>query len=190
MAFNFLDPVLGPLFHLPPLLGLLVFSFFISLLITVIYKYTTDQNLMKQLKDEIKEFQKEMKQLKDNPQEVMRLQKDAMKTNLKYMSMSMKSTLITFIPIIFIFGWMSTHLAFEPIEQGTQFSTTVHFTYPVAGGQVTLRVPDGISIDGSAAKEINGEDIVFTMLAEAEGTYTLDYDYKGQSYLQDGIIFF
>src|SRR3989338_4786091 len=103
MAFSFLDPFLGPLFRLPSFLAILIFSLLISLLITLIYKYTTNQSLMKQLKGEIKEFQKEMKELKDKPGEVMRVQKEAMKTNLKYMSMSMKSTLTTFPPIIFLF---------------------------------------------------------------------------------------
>ncbi|HII65757.1 TPA: DUF106 domain-containing protein [Candidatus Woesearchaeota archaeon] len=188
MAFSFLDPFLGPLFRLPSFLALLIFSLLVSLLITLIYKYTTNQSLMKQLKGEIKEFQKEMKELKDKPGEVMRVQKEAMKTNLKYMSMSMKSTLITFIPIIFIFGWMNTHLAFEPIQQGDQFSTTVHFTRPMADGQVSLKVPDGLSIDGSATKDISGDSIIFTLKAGKEGTYTLDYIYKGQSYLQEVIV--
>src|SRR3989344_3715081 len=125
MAFSFLDPFLGPLFRLPSFLALLIFSLLVSLLITLIYKYTTNQSLMKQLKGEIKEFQKEMKELKDKPGEVMRVQKEAMKTNLKYMSMSMKSTLITFIPIIFIFGWMNTHLAFEPAYADRLVKTAV-----------------------------------------------------------------
>ena len=72
----------------------------ITLLITLIYKFTTDQDLMKQLKAELKELQAEMKALKSEPEKAMEVQKRAMQTNMKYMMQSMKATLFTFIPII------------------------------------------------------------------------------------------
>ncbi|MDP7324218.1 MAG: EMC3/TMCO1 family protein, partial [Candidatus Woesearchaeota archaeon] len=79
MVFDrLLDPIFNPLLVLGPLWALVIMSFFISLVIIIIYKYTTDQNLMKQLKEELKEIQKEMKDLKDKPQEAMKVQKRAM----------------------------------------------------------------------------------------------------------------
>ena len=57
---NILNPIFFPLLSLPTLWAVIILSFLISLIITIIYKYTTDQNLMKQLKEEMKEFQKEM----------------------------------------------------------------------------------------------------------------------------------
>jgi len=65
-----LDPIFSPLLKLNPLVGIALISFLISAIITVIYKYVTDQNLMKRLKEEIKAFQKEMKELKDHPEKV------------------------------------------------------------------------------------------------------------------------
>lgn len=186
MAFSFLDPVLGPVLLLPPLVGLLLLSFVISVVITLIYKYTTDQNMMKQLKDEIKEFQKEIKELRNNPEKAMQVQKEAMKTNMKYMSMSMKATLITFIPIIFIFGWMSSHLAFEAIQPGEPFTVTMTFGEPVSG-DATLRVSDGLSIDGGATKEVNGDDVFWTVKGR-EGLHVLEYEYKGRVFTQEVLI--
>ncbi|MFC1769138.1 EMC3/TMCO1 family protein, partial [Nanoarchaeota archaeon] len=91
-----LDPIFNPLLALSPLWIMLILSFLVSALITLIYKFTTDQNLMKSLKEEIKEFQNEMKELKHDPSKMMEVQKKAMQTNMKYMMQSLKSTLFTF----------------------------------------------------------------------------------------------
>ncbi|MFH1972869.1 MAG: EMC3/TMCO1 family protein [archaeon] len=110
MVFNsFLDPVLGPVMSIPSPWNLLLISFILTTIITLIYKFVTDQKMMKELKDEMKAFQKEMKELKDNPSKMMEVQKKAMEKNMKYMMHSLKPTLITFIPIIFIFGWLRSY---------------------------------------------------------------------------------
>src|SRR3989344_2060351 len=122
---NLLNPVFAPLLNLPTLWAVILLSFLISLIITIIYKYTTDQNLMKSLKEEMKEMQKEMKELRNNPEKAMQVQKKVMKTNGKYMMQSLKSTLYSFLPIILIFGWMNAHLAYIPILPGQEFGTKI-----------------------------------------------------------------
>lgn len=103
---SFLDPVLGPLMQIPSPWNLLLLSFILTSLMTLIYKYVTNQKLMKELKDEMKELQNEMKTLKDNPEKMMEVQKKAMERNMKYLFQSLKPTIITFIPILIIFQWM------------------------------------------------------------------------------------
>jgi uncharacterized membrane protein (DUF106 family) len=186
MSFDYLDPVLGPVLLLPPFWGILLLSFIISLIITVIYKYTTDQNMMKQLKDEIKEFQKEIKELRSNPEKAMQVQKEAMKTNMKYMSMSMKATLITFIPIIFIFGWMSSHLALESLKPGEPFTVTMVFDKMVSG-EARLVVPSGMAIDGDATKDVSGNNVFWTVEG-GEGEHLLEYEFNDKAYTQEVLI--
>src|SRR3989344_3026667 len=83
MVFDsFFDFVFGPVLALPTFWAVLIMSLLISLIITLIYKYTTNQNLMKQLKDEIKELQKEAKELRDKPAEAMKVQKKMMETDM------------------------------------------------------------------------------------------------------------
>ena len=56
-----LDPILNPLLGLSPLFALIIVSFCVATVMTFIYKWMTDQELMKVLKDDMKKFQKEMK---------------------------------------------------------------------------------------------------------------------------------
>jgi len=50
-----------------------------------------------------------------------------MQTNSKYMMQSMKSTFITFLPIILIFGWMNANIAYEPLFPNEEFTIDAVF---------------------------------------------------------------
>lgn len=183
---NILNPVFAPFLALPTLWAVIFLSFLISLIITLIYKYTTDQNLMKSLKDEMKELQKGMKELKNNPKMAMQSQKKIMQINGKYMMQSMKSMLYSFIPIILIFGWMNTHLAYDPILPGQEFTTKVTFDKAIIGS-IELSVPEGIKVNGNTKKEIEGNEVKW-LLSGNRGEYLLEYIIDGKKYNKDVII--
>jgi len=103
---SILDTIFAPVMNLGEPWSLLIISFILTGAITLAYKFLTDQKLMKELKDEMKSLQTEMKSLKNKPEIMMEVQKKAMEKNMKYMMQSLKPTLITFIPIIFIFSWL------------------------------------------------------------------------------------
>jgi len=164
-----LDPIMDPLLNLNLTLGIAIIAFAVALIITLVYKLMTNQSLMKDLKDEMKELQKEMKELKNDPKKMMEVQKKSMQTNMKYMTHSMKATLITFLPIIFIFGWMSGNIAYQSILPGETFTLSANFERN-AYGQTKLVVPEGVEILDNATKEIIDGKITWAIKAE-EGDY-------------------
>jgi uncharacterized membrane protein (DUF106 family) len=177
---NLLNPVFNPLLNLPTLWAVVILSFLISVIITLVYKYTTNQDLMKQLKDEMKEFQKEIKELRKEPEKAMQVQKRAMQTNMKYMMHSMRSTLFSFIPIIIIFSWMTANFAYSPILPGQEFTTTVFFEEGV-DGEITLNVPEGVFIESGNRKEIKESEVKW-ILSGLEGEYLLEYNLNDKKY--------
>jgi len=168
---NLLDPVLRPLLNLHIFWVVAILSTGISLIITIVYKLMTDQNLMKQLKDEMKELQNEMKELRNNPEQMMEVQRKAMQTNSKYMMQSMKSTLITFIPIILIFGWMNANIAYEPLTPNIEFTLDAAFNN--AHGKIKLEAPNGITVLGNDTQEIVNNKATWILKGD-EGEYTLN----------------
>ncbi|MBI2140063.1 DUF106 domain-containing protein [Candidatus Woesearchaeota archaeon] len=194
---NLLNPVLNPLLKFPLIAVVLFLSFFITLLVTLIYKFTTNQDLMKQLKQETKELQKEMKELRNDPKKMMEVQKKAMGTNMKYMRQSLRSTLYTFIPIILLFGWMNAHLQFEPIRPGTEFSTTMSLQAGVKGN-AEIEAPKGLEIIGPKNKTVEavggnenkgskGAEVSWQLKGK-EGPYLLGYKLNDLEYSKDVII--
>lgn len=152
---NILDPVLNFLLPLGPFWVILIISLFISVLTTIVYKYTTDQEKLKRLKADLKRYQKKAAALKSEPEKAVKVQKDMMKLNGQYMKSSLKSTLYTFLPIIIFFGWLAAHFAFMPLLPDTAFNVSVTVQEGVSGN-MTLVLPSGITIDDVLVKEING----------------------------------
>jgi uncharacterized membrane protein (DUF106 family) len=103
---NFFNSIFGFLISWNPLGALIIISFLLTLLITIAYKYFTDQELMKSLKAELKSLQQEMKEAKHDTEKVMQLQKVSMEKNMKYMMKSFKPTLITLVPLLIVFSWL------------------------------------------------------------------------------------
>ena len=181
-----LDFIFGPLLKIPTLWAVIMLSMLISLLTTVIYKYATNQQLMKDLKDEIKALQNEAKQLKENPQKSMEVQKKSMETNMKYMSHSIKPTLITFLPIIILFGWMTAHFAYDQILPAQEFSIALLYQDKIAGN-VTIQTPPEITLTGKPGREITNGETIFTMKGK-EGKHAIKFFVDGQEYKKEVLI--
>ncbi len=191
---DFLNPIFdflfGWLLPLPPFWSILILSIIMSLIVLVITKYTTDQNLMKRLKDEQKELQKEIKELKDNPEKMMAVQKKQMESSMKYMTQSFRPMIFTFIPIIIIFGWISAHLAYEPIMPGQEFSVKVQLEKNLGATIINATAPDGITLTSDASKEVTDGIAIFTFKG-GEGAYAapgITFNVNGKEYAKDVII--
>ena len=176
--YDFLNIIFAPLLKLPPLLTVVILSFIVSILIIVITKYMTDQTLMKKLKEDIKTHQKQIKELKSEPAKAMGLQKKAMELNMQYMKHSFKPTIITFIPIILIFGWMSSTFAYESIKPQQDFSVTVFFERNT-NGNVEIIVPEEITIVEDKTKKIENGKATW-ILKGNEGEYILEFVYNDE----------
>ncbi len=181
-----LNPVFKPLLNaVGPLWTVVIMSIVISFLITIIYKYATNQTLMKQLKDDLKKDQERMKKLKSDPKKMMEIQKSAMEKNMKYMMQSMRATLITFLPIILVFGWMNGHLGAESLKPNMPFIAGVEANEGISGN-VTLRFGDATTGANSTnimllnASAIPIEDGKARWVLKAgSGRYFLEFEHGG-----------
>lgn len=113
-AHAILDPVIGNLLDWNLIFGMLIVIFIVALFITILQKYTTDQEELKKLKDEQKEVQKQMKELKEHPEKMMHLQKKQFETMPKMMKLSMRSIVWTSVPLILLIRWFYDY--FEVLE--------------------------------------------------------------------------
>ena len=160
-----------PLVNLSPFWAILILSLIISLIVVLVYKFFTNQDEMKKLKEEQKDYQKRLKELRDKPEEMMKVQKEAMSKNFEYMKHSFKATLITMLPIILIFGWMNAHLNFEPIYPGETYSVTAVIKEGVTG-EVEL-IPDNGTEVVSSQKQAVAKEVMWNIKSSNEGTHFL-----------------
>ena len=179
--------ILDQLISIPALYSVIIISFFVALLINIIYKFMTDQKRLKEIHNETKKYQESMKKLKDDPKKMMDVQKDAMKLQMEMFTQTMKPTIVTMLPILFVFAWMSTHFAYAPIMPGQEFTTTMLFK-EVADGSAEILVPEGIRITGNAVVDINNNKNASWHLRGEKGEYLLQYRYNNQTYDREVLI--
>lgn len=176
-----LNPVLSPVLKLPPLLGVLAISFAITVLITLVYKYTTKQSEIKRLKADMKKYQAEIKKLsKSDPKKAMAVQKKAMEKNFEYMKHSMKPTLYTILPIIIIFGWLNSHMAYYPLESGAEFEVIAEFQKYVVGNVTLSAVPELEFVNGQVQPIAYG--LANWKLKGEDNRYTLTFNFENRQH--------
>jgi uncharacterized membrane protein (DUF106 family) len=110
-AHSILDPSVGILLEWHLLGGMTIIVLVISIFMTLVQKYATDQETLKSLKKEQKDLQGEMKKYKDHPEKMVEMQKKQMEFIPKMMKMSMRPVMFTGIPLILFFRWFMDFFA-------------------------------------------------------------------------------
>nr|QBM01233.1 hypothetical protein [uncultured archaeon] len=102
-----LDPTVGWLINWNIHLGTLFIVFAITLITTLVQKFATDQEALRELKKEQKILQEEMNKYKEHPEKLMELQKKQMQFIPKTMKLTSRSIMFTGVPFILLFRWFN-----------------------------------------------------------------------------------
>ncbi|MCD6589650.1 DUF106 domain-containing protein [Candidatus Woesearchaeota archaeon] len=103
-----------------PGISIIIIAFVVSLITILVTKFFTNQKELRRIREETKKLQVEMKkELKRNPTKAQAIQKQIMQLSMQSMRHSFRVTLITIIPLLLIFGWMRSNLAYHPLQPDT-----------------------------------------------------------------------
>lgn len=175
-----IDYALDPLLKMPSVYAILIIAFIITLVMTLIYKYVTDQAHMKKLKADMKKYQDEMKKSATNKDKMMSIQKSAMDVNMQMMRESFKPMFLTFIPIILIFGWLNTNLTYMPVHPGQEFVLRADLN--ANSGLASIKVPDsGVTLLDAKDKEIAFGNVSWRLKGDA-GIYLFELSVNNRTY--------
>lgn len=181
-----MDPVFGMLLKLPPFWGIFIITFIVTLITTLIYKKMTNQEHLKNLKEEMKDLSKQMKASASDQAKLVELQKIQMQKSMSQLRETTKPMLITMLPILIIFGWFSGHLAYHPILPDTDFNVSLTFKKEVVGN-VDIIIPAEIESINGKKQTIENNAALF-ILKGKEGSYNLNFLVNNQTYSKDLLI--
>lgn len=111
-----LDPTAGKILNWNITYGMLIIVAIIAFITTLVQKYATDQETMREMKKEQKELQEEMKKYKEHPEKLMELQKKQFEFMPKMMKLSMRPLVYTAIPFVLFFRWFNDYFAMPALE--------------------------------------------------------------------------
>lgn len=134
----FFNSIFGSMISWNPAISLVIISSALTLISTIVYKYATDQNMLKELKAEMKQLQEDIKKFKDNPAKVMEAQKIIMEKNMRMMTHTMKPALFTIIPFFIIFGWLNATFIYEPPSVNIEFPIEIVLANEEIGKNISI----------------------------------------------------
>jgi uncharacterized membrane protein (DUF106 family) len=111
-----LDPTFGRLLDYNVNLGLILITAFMTLVLTLVQKFTTNQEELRKLKQEQKLLQHEMKQYRDHPEKLLELQKKQLEFMPRTLDLTMGSLAYTTIPILLFFRWFTDYFTMNPVK--------------------------------------------------------------------------
>jgi len=167
------DFILG----IPPVISIFLISLLISLIVTIIYKFVTNQKLMKSIKEELNDLRKLSREATKtgDTKKISEIQKKMLHKNMVYMQHSMRTTLITFLPILLIFGWLSAHYAYMPLAPNQSFNLTVSFNG--YNGTITASPSNSsLKIIGNTTQKVKNNTVIFEMKASNPGDYKVNFN--------------
>jgi uncharacterized membrane protein (DUF106 family) len=110
-----------------PKVSIIVISLIVTFFTTLVYKYSTNQNRMKELKEVQKKCQIDIKANKDNPEKMMEIQKQMLACSGEMMKFSFKPMLITMIPLLIVLAFIRN------VYVGTPIASSWIWYYLVSG---------------------------------------------------------
>lgn len=102
-----LDPTLGTILNLNITWGYVFIVGVLMFLLTLIQKYTTDQEALKKIRDDQKKMQEEIKKLAPNDPKAVEMHKQQLLDIPKNFELALKPIIYTALPIILLFRWFA-----------------------------------------------------------------------------------
>jgi uncharacterized membrane protein (DUF106 family) len=174
------NPVFGWILHIPSILAIILLAVVLALLSTLLQKYLTDQARMRRLRDDSKKFQEQVKKAsKDKDHDkVMKLQQKILPIQMELMKESFKPLLVSLIPFLLVFFWLSNHFAYHPIMADQAFTVSAKFEDGVSGSVLLASTPE-LTIDAPTQEIKDG--VARWLVKGLSGTYNLTVSFPGQT---------
>lgn len=103
-----LSAMFAPVLGLEPVIGLFILAAFVSLILTLPYKFLVDQKKMREHKEKIKEIQKQMKEVqKTDPEKSNKLLSEMLALSNRQMMSNFKPMIPGMLLVLLVLPWVA-----------------------------------------------------------------------------------
>ncbi len=187
-----LDIVLFPFQGLHPLVGLIVFAIPISVLMLLVFKKTSNQERLADVKGRIHSGLFEIRLFNDDLGAIFRAQGDILRNNLSYLGLSLVPLAWMIIPFIFLNGQLEFHYGYQGLSPGEETLVRVQLAddwraEASAGGgserpPLTLEVPEGLEVTSPGVWLPALNEMAWRLEPQEWGDYELRVKFGDESY--------
>ncbi len=109
-----------PFRSMNPWVGMILISFLTALLMLFVFRFTSNQEGIKRVKNKIKAHLLELRLFKDSMSLSFKAQGNILRCNLRYISYSTKPMLVMIIPLILILIQLNFWFGYEALTPGQE----------------------------------------------------------------------
>jgi hypothetical protein len=182
------DLVLLPFRSLDPFWSLLLFSLLLGVFMLVIFRHTSDQKQIKEVKDRIKAHVFEIRIFKDDVRILLSAQKNVVLYNLKYMQHFVRPMLVMIVPVAVVLLQLEGWFGYRPLKPGESTIVSMKTSQGTEKetAKMTLTAEKGLTVETPSLR-IPGEEVDWRVRADEPGEHTLTFTI-GEQVVQKKII--
>jgi uncharacterized membrane protein (DUF106 family) len=168
------DALLLPFRGLPPLVGLVVVSLVVSVLMLLVFKRTSNQRKIADVKARITAGLFEIRLFQDDLGAIFRAQSDILRHNLAYVGLSLVPLLWMIVPIVLVIAQLQFHYGYEGLTPGREALVTVELRedWPERP-PVSLEAPEELRVDSPAVWLPSLREVVWRITPQARGDFEI-----------------
>ena len=167
------DLIFFPFSSLDPIYGLAAVSLLTSILMVLIFRYTSNQAGIKKVKDRIKAHLLAIRLFQDQIGVVLRTHGQMLGSAFTYMGYSLKPLAVMFLPIILIMVQLEMRLGQHAARPGEFFLVTAALADPELLEETSLRLPAGLSLTAPPVRMRDLNQITWRVEARERGEFEL-----------------
>jgi len=176
-----------PFQNMSPWIGMIFVSLLTGLLMLFIYKYTSNQEGIRKIKNKIKAHLLELRLYKDSLSISLKAQGGILRENLKYIGYSSKPLLVMIIPVILILIQLNFWFAYDSLKpnQSTLLRVQLNDGVPLLDTQIEIKPGIGIVLETPPLRIEDSNEINWRIRAKENGVHEIIITADGQEYTKN-----
>ncbi len=173
-----------PFRNMSPWIGMIIISILTGLLMLFIYKYTSNQEGIRKVKNKIKAHLLELRLFKDSLSISFKAQGSILRANFKYIGYATKPLLVMIIPVLLILIQLNFWFAYDSLnpKQNTILRIKLRDDVSLMETQIDIKSDSGIVLETPPLRDVEHNEINWRIRAEEIGVHEIRIVVNGQEY--------
>jgi len=173
---NFIfDLLFFPITVFNPMGGLIFISILVGILMLFVFKHTSDQDGIKQLKNHLKAHLLEFRLYRDDVGLSLAAMKSLLLVNLRYLKFALKPMLILMGPTVLILIQLASWYEYRPLRVGESAILSLKLKDAAALDNIQLEVPMGLAVATPPLRIFQENEVDWRIRAVNNGVWEIKF---------------
>jgi hypothetical protein len=171
-----------PFRSMTPWIGMILISFLTALLMLIVFRFTSNQNGIKNVKNKIKAHLLEFRLFKDSLSISLKAQGKILRYNLKYIGYSAKPLLVMIIPLILILIQLNLWFGYRSLTPGQKaiLKAQLEMNQSLLNTEFKVETSSGLVVETLPLRIENKGEVNWRLQIEEAGIHELTLTVDGQ----------